>query len=78
MTNLFKIAEDNWPEDEAYGLVASFEGDDWTPDEIDEYARKDIAHMIKVFTHEDDAADLITRFLDKVGETYPEIVKDFR
>jgi hypothetical protein len=78
MSNLFKIAEDNWPEDEAYGLVTRFEDGDWSPEEIDEFARKDIAHMIKVFSVHEDAKDLTERFLAKVGETYPEITKDFQ
>lgn len=73
MSNLFTIAEQNWPEDEAYGIICSYGEaleNGWTEDEIREGVQKDIEHMAKVFSREDDAADLIARFKVRLRETY--------
>lgn len=59
--NIFQSAEDNWPEDEAYGIISRWVEDrwDWTDEEIKEEIEKDKVHFAKVFS--DDV--LMNRFL---------------
>lgn len=61
-TNIFKAAQDNWPEDEAYNLLC-----DWRDMEADESQRlHDQDHMIAVFNHEPDSEDLKRRFFERL------------
>jgi ABC-type enterochelin transport system substrate-binding protein len=73
MSNLFTLAEQNWPEDEAYGLICNWSNapeNGWSHDEIREGVQKDIDHMVKVFSKENDAEDLIARFKAEIRKTY--------
>ena len=65
MSNIFQSAQDNWPEDEAYGLICSYNRrneNEWDGVELSEQLQKDIAHMYKCFAQENDTAELIARF----------------
>ena len=65
MSNIFQSAQDNWPEDEAYGLIQSYNRrklNEWDGIELGEQLAKDIAHMHKCFLKEKDGAELIKRF----------------
>lgn len=63
--NIFQSAEDNWPEDEAYGIISRWveAKEDWTDEEIREEIEKDKKHFQKVFSSESDADDLMERFI---------------
>ncbi len=63
--NIFESAINNWPEDEAAMTVRSYNDrkeNDWPADELKEGLEKDICHMHKVFSSEDDAEQLIARY----------------
>jgi len=60
--SIFQSAQDNWPEDEAAQVLSMWKEADFTNEEILAAVEKDREHFKKVFSSEDDAAELMERF----------------
>lgn len=57
--------QNNWPEDEAYLTFDDYINrlnNGFNKQEAHDLLMKDIAHMVKVFSSEDDSEDLIKRY----------------
>ena len=60
--SIMQEAVENWPEDEAYGLLC-----DWRDMDSDETVRlADVKHMCAIFDREPDAEELKRRFVARL------------